>query len=98
MGESQGAEDEVRGEGGEEADDDEGGEQDEGGGEHGCPEQGLSKLAFDGINSGSEEGKDKRKKARNCGVGVEGRIGANRAVLQIFAMSFVEESSNSAAN
>ena len=34
MGKSQGAKDDVRGEGGEEADDDEGGDQDEGGGEH----------------------------------------------------------------
>ena len=59
MGESQGAEDNVRGEGGEEADDNEGGDQDEGGGEHGCPEHGLSKLAFFGINSGSGEGEGK---------------------------------------
>ena len=72
MGESQGAEDDVRGEGGEEADDDEGGEQDEGGGEHGGLEQGLSKFAFNGINSGSEEGEDKGKKALNGGVGVDG--------------------------
>ena len=55
MGESQGAEDEVRGKGGEEADDDEGGEQDEGGGEHGGLEQGLIKLVFSVTNRGGEE-------------------------------------------
>ena len=55
MGESQGAEDGVRGEGGEEADEDEGGEQDEGGGEHGGLEQGLIKLVFSDIDRGGEE-------------------------------------------
>ena len=55
MGESQGAEDDVRGEGGEEADDDEGGEQDEGGGEHCGFEQELLKLACSATNRGGEE-------------------------------------------
>ena len=46
MGESQGAEDDVRGEEGENADEDEAGGQDEGGGEHGCLEQRLFELLF----------------------------------------------------
>ena len=55
MGESQGAEDGVRGEGGEDADEDEGGEQDEGGGEHGGFQQGLTELVFSVINTRGEE-------------------------------------------
>ena len=58
MGESQGAEDDVRGEGGEEPDDDEAGEEDEkdeGGGEHCGFEQGLIKLVFCNSNRGGEE-------------------------------------------
>ena len=53
MGEPQGAEDGVRGEGGEEADEDEGGEEDEGGGEHGGFEQGVIELAA--TDRGDEE-------------------------------------------
>ena len=55
MGESQGAEDEVRGEGGEEADDDEGGEEDEGGGEHRRFEKGLIELLCRVSNRRGEE-------------------------------------------
>ena len=53
MGESQGAEDGLRGKRGEDPDKDQRGEKDEGGGEHGCFEQGLIKLGFSGINRGS---------------------------------------------
>ena len=63
MGESQGAEDNVRGEGGEDADEEEGGEQDEGGGEHCGFEQGLMKFFVSDTNSGGEEGDRKCTKA-----------------------------------
>ena len=46
VGEAQGAEDGLVGESGEEADDDQGREKDQGGGQHGGFEQGLSKLFF----------------------------------------------------
>ena len=55
MGESQGAEDGLGGEGGEEPDEDEAGEQDEGGGEHRGFEQGMIKLEFRFRNRGGEE-------------------------------------------
>ena len=55
MGESQGAEDGLGVEGGEEPDEDEAGEQDEGGDEHCGFEQGLTKLVFRVSNRGSEE-------------------------------------------
>ena len=56
VGESQGAEDGLGVEGGEEPDEDEAGEQDEGGGEHGGLEQGLTKLFLWAPNRGGEEG------------------------------------------
>ena len=55
VGESQGAEDGLGVEGGEEADEDEAGEQDEGGGEHCGFEQGLTKLGLRDRNRGGEE-------------------------------------------
>ena len=55
MGESQGAEDGLGGEGGEEPDEDEAGEQDEGGGEHRGFEQGLIKLVLRVPNRGGEK-------------------------------------------
>ena len=59
MGELQGAEEGLGGEGGEEPDEDEAGEQDEGGGEHRGFEQGMIKLVFSVSNTGGEgrEGK-----------------------------------------
>ena len=82
MGESQGAEDGLGVEGGEEPDEDEAGEQDEGGGEHRGFEQGLTKLVFRVSNTGSEE---------RCGK-------CHKAVMQIFTMTFVKEAGDSAAN
>ena len=56
MGESQGAEDGLGVEVGEEPDEDEAGEQDEGGGEHRGFEQGLIELEFFRLsNTGGEE-------------------------------------------
>ena len=55
MGESQGAEDGLGGEGGEEPDEDEAGEQDEGGGEHVGFEQGMTKLYLCDQNRGGEK-------------------------------------------
>ena len=74
VGESQGAEDGLGVEGGEEPDEDEAGEQDEGGGEHGGFEQGLTKLFLWAPNRGGEEGE-----GTWC-----------KAVLQIIMMPFVE--------
>ena len=82
MGESQGAEDGLGVEGGEEPDEDEAGEQDEGGGEHRGFEQGLIKLVFRDINRGAEEREGKR----------------NKAVTQLIILSSVEEAGDSAAN
>ena len=59
MGELQGAEEGLGGEGGEEPDEDEAGEQDEGGGEHRGFEQGSTKLELSDINRGGEERKGK---------------------------------------
>ena len=56
VGEAQGAEDGLGGESGEEADDDQGREKDQGGGQHGGFEQGLTELFCIVIpNSGGEE-------------------------------------------
>ena len=55
MGESQGAEDGLRGKRGEDPDKDQRGEKDEGGGEHCGFEQGLIKLVFCNSNRGGEE-------------------------------------------
>ena len=82
MGESQGAEDGLGVEGGEEPDEDEAGEQDEGGGEHRGFEQGLIILEFWDIYRWGEEREGK----------------GTKAVLQIIMMLFVEEADDSAAN
>ena len=57
MGESQGAEDGVGGEGGEEPDEDQAGEKDEGRGEHRSLQQGLTNtgIVFSITNRGGKE-------------------------------------------
>ena len=82
MGESQGAEDDVRGEGGEEADQDQAGQQDEGGGEHGGLEQRLNKLEHSDSNRGGEEGESK----------------CSKIDLQTTTMTFVKEGGDSATD
>ena len=82
MGEPQGAEDGLRGEGGEEADEDEAGEQDEGGGEHGGLEQGLTEHAYCNTSRRGEEGECKQVKA----------------VTKIISMPSVEEAGDSSTN
>ena len=60
MGESEGAENNLGGESWEEADDDQGREKDQGGGQHGGFEQGLSKVFFsENPKSRGEEGEGK---------------------------------------
>ena len=82
MGESQGAEDGLGVEGGEEPDEDEAGEQDEGGGEHRGFEQGTTKLVLRACNRRGEERLGNIRKA----------------ALQFFIMTFVKEAGDSAAN
>ena len=57
VGEAQGAEDGLGGESGEEADDDQGREKDQGGGQHGGFEKGLTKLVAFGNRGEEREGK-----------------------------------------
>ena len=57
VGEAQGAEDGLGGESGEEADDDQGREKDQGGGQHGGLQHGLTKLVAIGNRGEEREGK-----------------------------------------